>query len=109
MVGINIIFGCVKEYVKLAWEFICHCRSFLHARVGESKFQTGEELIDQLKLITKSHGNYIKHSQNSYKIASSMWIEDHISEHFDVYNFSWGSTERNKNLELIKNNLDQKI
>jgi len=73
------------------------------------KFQTGEELIDQLKLITKSHGNYIKHSQNSYKIASSMWLEDHISEHFDVYNSSWGSAERNKNLELIKNNLDQKI
>ncbi len=23
MVGINIILSCVKEYVKLVWEFIC--------------------------------------------------------------------------------------
>ncbi len=23
MVGINIIFSCGKEYVKLAWEFMC--------------------------------------------------------------------------------------
>ncbi len=23
MVGINIVLSCAKEYVKLAWEFIC--------------------------------------------------------------------------------------
>ncbi len=35
MVGINIILSCGKEYVKLAWEFIC---------------MLGQENLDFLKL-----------------------------------------------------------
>ena len=76
---------------------------------AQFKFSTGAELIDQLKYISKNSGRYLQASRKAFEYTNTMWLEDHISEHFDVYNFSWGSTERNKNLELIKNNLDQKI
>ena len=76
---------------------------------AQFKFNNGAELIDQLKLITSKNSNYMQLSQKAYDFTNEMWLEDHILEHFDVYNYEWGSKERNLNTQLIKNNNDQKI
>ena len=74
-----------------------------------TKFQTGDELIDQLKNITKNKSDYMKHSDLARKYVETMWLEDHISEAQATYFTKFGSPERNKmSPNLIKLNPDQK-
>lgn len=76
---------------------------------AECRFKTGDELIDQLELITGDFDKYMQFSDNSRKYVEGMWLEDHIDEYEAVYFTKWGSKERNeKSPNLIKNNLDQK-
>ena len=48
-------------------------------------FSTGEELIDQIKLVTSDINKYMKISKQSYEFASKHWLEDHIDEHMESY------------------------
>jgi peroxiredoxin len=74
------------------------------------KFKTGDELIDQLSVITKDFDSYIKHSTNARKYVESMWLEDHINEHEAIYFTDYGSKERNEKApKLIELNPEQKI
>ena len=74
------------------------------------RFKTGDELIDQLSMITKDFDSYIKHSTNARKYVETMWLEDHINEYEAVYFTEYGSKERNKNApRLIELNPEQKI
>ena len=74
------------------------------------KFDSGEELIDQLKNITCDFDKYMESSSNARKYVEGMWLEDHIDEHFSIYYTGYGSKERNeKSPKLIELNPDQKI
>lgn len=77
---------------------------------AEFKFDSGDELIDQLKNITCDLDKYMKYSSNARKYVEGMWLEDHIQKHSAIYYTSYGSKERNEmSPELIKLNPDQKI
>ena len=73
------------------------------------KFNSGDDLIDQLKNITGDFDKYVEYSRNARKYVDSMWLEDHIDEHAAVYYTGYGSKERNeKSPRLIELNPEQK-
>lgn len=76
---------------------------------AELKFDTGDDLIDQLDVITKDFDSYMKYSDNSRKYVENMWLEDHINEFEAVYFTDFGSKERNEKApRLIELNPEQK-
>jgi glycosyltransferase involved in cell wall biosynthesis len=73
------------------------------------KFKTGDEMIDQLKKITKDFPFYMECSKNARKHVETMWLEDHLDEFQATYYTDFGSKERNEmSPNLIKLNPDQK-
>jgi len=77
---------------------------------ADLKFKSGEDLIDQLKFITKDIGQYMEYSKKGRAYAETMWLEDHLDESMAVYFTDWGSKERNiMSPTLIKNNPDQRV
>jgi hypothetical protein len=72
------------------------------------KFRTGEEMIDQLKLILKSEQNYMADSKKARKYADGFWLDDHLDEHIVMYTTRYGDVERKKLAPiLVKNNPEQ--
>ena len=76
---------------------------------ADLKFKTGDDLIDQLKFVTRDVQTYMNFSQKGREFADTMWLEDHLDEVMAVYFTEWGSKERQiMSPNLIKNNPDQK-
>jgi len=74
------------------------------------KFKSGDDLIDQLKFITKDVSRYMDYSAKGRAFADTMWLEDHLDESMAIYFTKWGSKERNiMSPTLIANNPEQKI
>ena len=66
------------------------------------KFNTGDELIDQLKHVLKGVGSYMSYSERARNFADGMWLEDHIDTYRELYTSSPGSVDR-INLNKINN------
>ena len=79
-------------------------------RDADLKFKSGDDLIDQLKFVTKDTQTYMNYSAKGRAFADTMWLEDHLDEVMAVYFTEWGSKERNiMSPTFIKNNPDQKV
>jgi glycosyltransferase involved in cell wall biosynthesis len=65
------------------------------------RFKTGDDLIDQVKLLLKDEQTYEKYSTDARKYAKSMWLNDHMDEFLELYFTPYGSPERKA---LLKNN-----
>ena len=50
-----------------------------------TRFKTGSELIDQIDAVMSSEQSYQKISREAREYADGMWLEDHISEHWEAY------------------------
>jgi len=55
------------------------------------KFNTGDELIDQLKHVHKGISSYMSHSAKARGFAEGMWLEDHINVYHELYTTQPGS------------------
>lgn len=76
---------------------------------AEFKFDSGDDLIDQLKHITNNNILYSGISMRARKYVESMWLEDNIDQHKAIYYTSYGSKERNEmSPKLIELNPEQK-
>lgn len=69
------------------------------------RFNTGAELIDQIKVLTKDEGTYMKYSKKAREYADTMWLDDHLDEFAEIYYTNIGDVKRTA---LLKNNPDQK-
>ena len=58
------------------------------------KFDTGEEMVDQLKYILKSRNRYMNVSDRARKYAETRWLEDHIDKHTELYTVPLDSGKR---------------
>jgi hypothetical protein len=77
---------------------------------ADLKFKSGNDLIDQLKFVTKDVNTYMKYSAKGRAFADTMWLEDHLDEVMAIYFTDWASKERNiMSPQLIKLNPEQKI
>lgn len=64
------------------------------------RFKTGNELIDQLKLITSDINKYMKLSKEARKYANTMWLDDHLDEFHELYFTRIGDPNRKALLRL---------
>ena len=79
-------------------------------READLKFKSGDDLIDQIKFVTKDIGKYMEYSAKGRAYAETMWLEDHLDEVMAIYFTEWGSKERNiMSPTLIKNNPEQRV
>lgn len=72
-------------------------------------FTTGDELIDQLKYITKNVDNYMSSSDRARALAETLWLEDHLDEVMALYFTEFASEERKKmSLKLYERDIQSK-
>lgn len=69
-------------------------------------FDTGPELIDQIKFLTKNEDTYMKYSKKAREYSDTMWLDDHLDEFCELYYTNIGDSKR---IALLKNNPDQKV
>ena len=69
------------------------------------KFTTGNDLIDQLDLLLNDKDKYMRYARRSRAYAETMWLDDHLDEHFEAYFTKYGDPSRSA---LLKNNPEQR-
>lgn len=60
------------------------------------KFNTGDELTDNIKEILRGTSTYMRHSDQSRAVAEGLWMEDHVDVYNELYKYNYGSKERVK-------------
>lgn len=72
------------------------------------KFKTGDDLIDNIKTITKDSALYIKECRKSREISNGYWLDDdsNLNQHLTIYTTAYDDVEKRKQLSpiLFKNN-----
>jgi hypothetical protein len=61
---------------------------------ADYKFQTGDDLIQQLEYITSDVDRYMESSDKARAFTEKLWLDDHINEYEALYSTAWGSKER---------------
>jgi|GEM_PF-530162 len=61
---------------------------------ADLKFISGDDLINQLEVLTKDEDTFMKYSDTSRKFVEGLWLEDHINEYLALYTTPYGSKER---------------
>ncbi len=61
------------------------CQDMVTYKDCPIKFKTGEEMISQIEYLLKDQGQYINMCKKVRKYADSMWLEDRIDEHCEMY------------------------
>jgi len=64
------------------------------------RFDSGDEMLDQLKMLSKDQGYHMKISKDSRAYAETMWLEDHLDEYHELYFTPYGSSERKALLRM---------
>lgn len=65
------------------------------------RFTTGDQLIDNLKMLLMNESYYNNASKISRKYAETMWLDDHLDEYSEVYFTPFGDPSRKA---LLKQN-----
>ncbi len=74
------------------------------------KFQTGDEMIDQIKNVLVDANTYINSCKKAREYANTCWLDDHLDEHIAIYTTKYGSKEREiQSPNLINLNPEQKV
>lgn len=101
-------FNRAKSDIKLmesaALGLPCICQDLEPYENALFKFNTGQEMIDQ---IDAALADYDASVINSYNLTNNRWLHEHLDEHVLTYMTEYGSEERKKNEWLVKNNTDQ--
>ena len=60
------------------------------------KFNTGDDMIDQIKEILSGIGSYMNKSAQARSVAEGLWLEDNIEAYYELYNMNYGSVTRKR-------------
>jgi len=78
--------------------------------MADFKFKSGDDLINQLEEITEDFDSYMKYSDQARAYVDTMWLEDHIDEHYAINYTGYGTKERQEaSANLIKLNPEQAV
>ncbi len=61
------------------------CQNMVTYKDCPIKFTTGEEMISQIEELLKDKSHYLNMCKRVRKYAESMWLEDNIDQHLEVY------------------------
>lgn len=79
----------------------CICQDMVTYSNAQHKFNTGEELIDNIKSILTDKNVYMKACRAARAYADTRWLEDHIGKYVELYKHPRGSQYRKK-LNLLQ-------
>ncbi len=84
----------------------CVCQDFETYEIApkDLKFNTGTEMINRIRSLTKDIKTYEAMSDYVYKDSQTMLLNDHLDEYTELYFTPYGSKERKA---LLKNNPEQ--
>lgn len=60
------------------------------------KFNTGDEMIDQIKSLIKCKDTYMRNSDRAREHSSNFWLEDNIDYYKELYSYPYGHPKRVK-------------
>lgn len=69
------------------------------------RFKSGDDMINQLKVLLKDEQSYNKYSKISRDYTEKMWLNDHLDEYHEVYFTPYGDPKRKA---LLNYNPEQK-
>lgn len=60
------------------------------------RFTTGDEMIDQIKSVTKDKSTYMKIGRQGNQLVQTRWLENHdnLDKYAELYKYAYGSPER---------------
>jgi hypothetical protein len=97
---IDNTFNRAKSDLKYI-EACCHgipaiCQDLCTYENAPFKFNTGDELIDQIKRLVGHKSPYMKHSDNARAIADTRWLEldENIDKYQQLYKYPYKHPER---------------
>lgn len=106
----NNVFNSAKSNIKYLEAATCGIpgvfQNMITYKDAPLRFDTGSDMIDQLKVLTKDETIYMKYSKEAREYADTMWLDDHLDEFAELYYTKIGDPERKA---LLKNNPDQII
>jgi len=106
----NNIFNNAKSNIKYLEASTCGIpgifQDLITYKDAPLRFNSGSDMIDQIKKLTKNTDTYMKYSAKARKYADTMWLDDHLNEFAEVYNTRIGDPKREA---LLRLNPDQKI
>jgi hypothetical protein len=80
MVGINVILSCGKEYVNLAWEFIC--------KPGQENLDFLQVKKSEMTRKTKKYLSVLKSSVSWKNIAEKLGWEYQVFRHSKIFDMT---------------------
>lgn len=78
------------------------CQDLVTYSNAHFKFKTGDELIDQIKLLIRDRQYYIAASKKARAYGETRWLEDNIVYYEELYKYSYGNPNRKKINKLNK-------
>lgn len=85
----NNPFNLAKANIKYieagAFGIPCICQDLEPYKQAPLRFNTGDDLADQIKKLVTDRRRYLTESDNARKDACKYWLEDHITEHARLY------------------------
>lgn len=63
----------------------CICQDLEPYKIASLKFNTSEEMYENIKKLTTNRQFYLSESDKARKVATQYWLEDHIQEHVNTY------------------------
>jgi len=76
------------------------CQDIVTYKNSPWKFSTGDDLIDQIKSLTKTRDVYIKACRKARSIAQTRWLDDKLDLFVELYKYPFNSPDR-KQLNLL--------
>lgn len=104
-------FNKAKSWIK--WTESCHLglpfvgQDLEPYKNSSFKFNTGSEMIDQIKNIVKDEDYFMKQCRKAYASGNELWLDDHLEEHVLLYTTKYGDSKRKENKSLVLNNPEQ--
>lgn len=70
------------------------CQDIVTYSNAHYKFNTGDELIDQIKLLIKDRSRYMAASKKARNYGETRWLENNIKYYEELYKYPYGHPER---------------
>ena len=79
----------------------CMCQDMVTYTHAHHKFNTGDELIDNIHSVLADKSVYLRACRKAREYANTRWLEDHIGKYVELYTAPRGDSRR-KELNLLQ-------
>jgi len=70
------------------------CQDISTYKNAPFRFQTGEEMVDQIDSVLRDKDTYLKACRKAREVAGTRWLECNIKKYAELYQFPYGDPQR---------------